>query len=249
MAKTDSNWLSLLNLSDVYERKTRLLPGVLSILPLYPISKVFDVPFLNGVTFTGDASILSAALVVGISHLASAVGNRIQFKLWPEWPHDSPTNRWLHPDNKLISEQQKNRWYHTITDLTGLEIAKVIETGNRDEVRAVINDAVVELRSRFWKAPEAERLQMHNVDYGFARNLAGLRVVWLPLALISSVCCWIKYIMVGDTVQWALVTTIIAIGTVAIARILPSYVQRKADYYAESFFFTVVLLSSRRSHE
>ena len=243
------NWLSWVNLSDVYEGKTRFLPAVLSVLPLYPVAAVLNVPFIKGLKITADATLLYIALAVGASHIASALGNRIQTKIWPDWPHDSPTNCRLHPDNKLISVQQKNRWYHAIKDLTGLDVARVIETGERDEIRAVINDAVVELRSRFWKAPEAERLSLHNVDYGFARNLAGLRLIWLPLAFASFIVCWIRYVMVGDSIIWPLISTIIAIATVVIARILPSYVLRKADYYAESFFFTVVMLSKRRSRE
>ncbi len=243
------NWLSWVNLSDAYEGKTRLLPAVLSVLPLYPVAAVFNVPFIKGFKITADATLLYFALAVGASHIASALGNRIQTKIWPDWPHGSPTNRRLHPDNKVISVQQKNRWYHAIKDLTGLDIAQVIEIGDRNEIRAVINDAVAELRSRFWKAPEAERLRLHNVDYGFARNLAGLRVVWLPLAIASFGGCWIRYVMIDDSILWPLVSTIIAIGTVAIAPILPSYVLRKADYYAESFFFTVVKLSKKRSRE
>ena len=239
------NWLSWINLSDVYEGKTRLLPAVLSVLPLYPVAAVFNVPFIKGFKITADATLFYLALAVGASHIASALGNRIQTKIWPDWPHDSPTNKRLHPDNELISIQQKNRWYHAIKDLTGLDISRAIETGDRNEIRAVINDSVTELRGLFWKAPEADRLRLHNMDYGFARNLAGLRLIWLPLSIASFICCWAKYIMITDSILWPLVSTAIVIGTVAVARILPGYVIRKAEYYAESFFYTVVKLSRK----
>ncbi len=237
------SWLSYVNLSDHYERKARFLPAVLSVLPLLPLSAAFGGPMLEWVKLLGAGVGLVAIVSVAISHIASACGNRLQDKLWPDWPHDAPTNQWLHPDEKSISTQQKQRWYHVIKELLQLDIAEAVDAEDAGELRAVINDAVQGLRSRLWKAPEAERVRLHNVDYGFARNLAGLRSVWLTFALSSLVGCWVAYVWFGGALLWAIVATAIAIGALALAAILPRYVLRKAHYYAESFFATTTALS------
>ena len=237
-------WLHYVNLSDPYERKTRFIPAALSLLPLFPVASAFGVPFLGSAKFLLSGVGLAAILAVLASHLASAFGNRLQERMWPDWPHDAPTNRWLHPDDKSISRQQKQLWYQAIKELLSLDIAQAVETGDDNEVRAVINDAVRELRNRLWKSPVAERVSLHNNDYGFARNFTGFRYVWLSLALVSFVGCWINYGWHNGSIFWAIVSTVIAMGTMVLAFILPNYVRQKANHYAESFFAAVVKLSN-----
>lgn len=98
-----------------------------------------------------------------------------------------------------------------------------------------------------WKTPEAERVQLHNVDYGFARNITGLRPVWMTFTLISLVGCWYAYIWNTGAILWALVSTTIALGALAMAILLPAYVRKRAHYYAESFFGAVVALGASGS--
>lgn len=235
-------WLSYVNLSDTYERKARFLPAVLSLLPLLPVSAAFGAPMMEWMKVLVAGVGLGAILAVALSHIASACGNRIQEKLWPDWPHDAPTNRWLHPDETSVSQQQKQRWYEVIKDMLQLDIAYVIENGDSNELRAVINDAVRGLRNRLWKTPEAERVRLHNIDYGFARNLAGLRPVWLTFAFSSAIGCWAAYIWFDGVILWGVVSTVVAVGALALAAVLPRYVRQKAHYYAESFFAAAVAL-------
>ena len=128
--------------------------------------------------------------------------------------------------------------------LVQIDIQKAVDAAGPDELKATINDAVKALRSKMWKTPEAERVQLHNVDYGFARNLTGLRSVWMTFALISLVGCWYAYIWETGAILWALVSTTIALGALAMAILLPAYVRKRAHYYAESFFGAVAALSA-----
>ena len=240
-------WLHYVNLSDAYERKARFIPAMLSVVPLFPVTSAFGVSFLGPVKFLLSGVGLAAVLAVLASHLASAFGNRLQTRMWPDWPHDAPTNRWLHPDDMSVSRQQKRLWYQAIKELLGLDIAQAVEAGDDNEVRAVINDAVGELRNRLWKSPVAERVRLHNNDYGFARNFTGFRSVWLSLAVVSLVGCWFSYGWYDGPIFWAIVSTAIAIGTLVMAYILPNYVRQKAKHYGESFFAAVVKLSTLKS--
>lgn len=236
-------WLSYVNLSDDYERKARFLPGVLSLLPLLPVSAAFGAPIMEWVKILLAGVGLGAILAVALSHIASAAGNALQESLWPDWPHDAPTNLWLHPGDQSVSAQQKQRWYNAIKNVLGLDIQAAVKAGDAGELRAVINDAVQALRSRLWQSTGAERVRLHNVDYGFARNLTGLRGVWGSLALASLVGCWSAYFWYERSILWAVASTVIACSALVLAILLPRYVRRRAHYYAESFFEAVVTLS------
>src|SRR5690606_10341388 len=131
----------------------------------------------------GGLAIATAAIGI-LSHLSSAAGNRIQSQLYPRWPHDSPTNLRLHPNDKTSSKQQKDKWYAAICRLTGIDIQSVAD--DPEEAERAINDAIVTLRTKVFDGNRlAERLDRYNADYGQVRNFAGLRPVWLLTSFAS----------------------------------------------------------------
>lgn len=245
----DKTWLNYVNLSDDYERRARFLPGVLSLLPLLPLSAVVDLPIQEWIKILLLGVGGGAVIAVAISHLASALGNRIQRQLWPDWPHDSPTNLWLLPQNGTVSKQQKEKWYGAIKRTTGLDIEAVARDGSPDETRAVINDAITALRDRLRKAPEADRLKQHNIDYGFARNLTGLRPIWILFSLASAIGCCSNYIWHEGSLLVCGGCIIIFIAAVILGfAVFPAYVRQKAHYYAEAFYGAVVAIDEPRRH-
>lgn len=239
-----AEWLSYANLSDQYERKARFLPAVLCLLPLLPASAALGGPALEWIKLLLGGVGVGAVGAVGLSHVASAMGNRLQAKLWPRWPYDSPTNCWLHPDGGR-SKQQRVLWYKAVKRLVGIDIEAAIAAG--DDVEASINDATSALRSLFWQRPEAERLRMHNVDFGFARNLTGMRPIWISFLLTSTAACWLAAKLDPGALLWAVSSSIIAVVLVPIGLwVLPRYVRTKATYHAESFFGTLTAID--RAH-
>ena len=235
-------WLNYTNLSDHYDRKARFRPAVLSVLPLLPMTAAMGNPFSEWITLLVGGVGISAVVAVGLSHVISAMGNRLQKKLWPCWPHDSPANRWLHPCEKRTSKQQRKLWYAAIKRMVGIDIGKAIKSG--DEIETTINDAVSTLRNLFWDRLEARRLRMHNVDYGFARNLTGMRSIWVGFILMSTTACWFTFLGTGrDVLLWAILSTFLALMLGLLAFwVLPGYVRSKATYYAESFFGTLTAM-------
>jgi hypothetical protein len=233
------SWLSYANLSDDYERKARFLPALLSVLPLLPASAALGGPLSEWLKLVLGGVGIGAVIAVGLSHASSAMGNRLQQKLWPRWPHDSPTNRWLNPEEERTSRQQRELWYGAAKRLVGIDIAEAVASG--EGVEATINDAVSALRNVFWERPEAGRLRTHNVDYGFARNLTGMRPIWLGFLSASTIACWVTYIWIDtDSLLWAVISTLLMVILVPIASwVMPAYVRTKATYYAESFFGTL----------
>jgi hypothetical protein len=86
---------------------------------------------------------------------------------------------------------------------------------------------------------------VHNEDYGFVRNLTGLRVIWLPAAVASLILTWTVYVASDAPMVWAIAATgIAAIATVCHV-VLPSFVVDRSNRYAESFFGTLSSLDQR----
>jgi len=239
--------LKSLNLGDSYGRKARFLPGVLSIAVLIPLSSAFGGPLIGWISSLFAGAGLSALLGTAVSQFASLAGNRYQRKLWPRWPHDSPTNRWLHPGDTTRSLQQKKIWFAAIKRLTQLDIAAVAKSGDQAEVERVIDDAVSRIRNQLWKKPIAERLDLHNADFGFARNLAGLRLMWLPAATASCAGCWIGSTLCATPRFWSILSSAILALCILIAMSISAFVRQRADRFAESFFAAMLALDESES--
>jgi len=236
------SWLSVVNLSDPYERKARLAPALLCVVMMLPSAIAFGIELGNWISVVATGLGLGAAIALGMSHLASAMGNRFQRKLWPRWPHDSPTNEWLDANDTSRSQQQKAQWYAAVQRLTGLDIAA--DSVNSE---AVINDAVSQLRNQLWKSSVADRLRTHNMDFGFARNFSGMHLIWVPATTLGAIACWIGVYTQRVEIMWAVIATVLAVFAVLISRfILPQYVHRKAEHYADSFFAAVLTMNSER---
>ena len=229
--------LDYLTLMDRYEFKARLLPALLTSFVVAPTVAVLASDTLgwpSGVSIGGG---LGTACAVGLAYAASAAGRYYEKRLWPRWPHDAPTNRWLHPDDDSCSQVQKELWYAAIERLVGLRIPDVIGQGEPGELDRTINDAVRELRSRFRHRNVRGLLTIHNEDYGFARNLAGLNLVcWLPAAGLTAVIAWAAYFIAGTELVWGVIATAALGICLLLLRILPWYVRQRADRYTESFY-------------
>ena len=243
----NKHWLSYANLSDAYERKARFAPALLSVVMLIPAAMAFGIPLWDWVKVVVAGVGVGSAIALGLSHLASAFGNRLQRKLWPRWPYDAPTHVWLHPEDSSRSEQQKKQWYAAVERLTGLQV-KGRKKG--ESVEAVINDAISQLRNRLWKSDVSTRLEIHNADFGFARNFCGLRVVWIPATATAALACWLGVFFVEINMGWAIAATIVAVAAFLLGTfVLPAYVRQKADQYADSFFAAVLSLDSKTSEK
>jgi len=239
--------LNFFSLSDQYERRARFLPGVLTVLVGLPVALAFGIEMMQFLTLLTTGVGIGAVIAVGVSHLTSALGNRIQRKLWPDWPFDAPTHRWLTPDDTSRSQQQKKQWYAAIKSVTGIDIARAAKTGETAEVRRVINDAISAVRSRLWRVEsrETELVRLRNIDYGYARNFTGLKVIWIPAAVASCAGCWVGWLRFDTNLLWAVLGTVILLVLAPVGFfVLPNYVRQKADYYAEAFFAALERLNA-----
>lgn len=235
--------LNLLKLTDHYERKARLLPALLSCLVVVPVGAALSSStfgWFYSLSLGGGIAVVGA---VALAYTASAAGRHFERKLWPDWPHDAPTNRWLHPDDTHCSQEQKKLWYEAVKEVVGLDIGQAVTREDQENLERIINDAVRALRHQFRITELDGLLSTHNEDYGFARNLAGLRVFWLPASVMSTAGVWLVYFTMDTAFTWAVIGSIAQFICLCMLFILPKYVRQRADRYAESFFGTLTSVS------
>ncbi len=230
-------WLSVIALMTKYDLAVRLVPALSSFLPLLPLTFALG-GILDewGVVLGGTTGVFALGGFV-LKNLASAMGNRLQRKFWHDWPFDSPTNILLMPDNPDVSPQQRTLWYEQIKRVSEIDIQDAVVHGDQAIIRATVNDAVVSLRNQFRRGPARARHDQESIHYGSARNLTGMRPVWLGLSLISCAGSWGSYIWGASDLLWAIVASVVPVPLFLIAFvILPSYVRTRAQYYCEIFF-------------
>ena len=240
--KLNLTWLTLL---DRYERKARLLPALLSCWVCVPGVVSLSSTILGWIPSLPVGGVFAAMGAVGLAYCASVAGRLYECKLWPRWPDDFPTHRWLHPDDNSCSQQQKQLWYAAVKQLVGLDIAQAATQGDKENIDWVITDAVRELRHQFRLTKVSGLLATHNEDYGFARNLAGLSLFWFPASCISILVAWAVYFATGDGLIWGIVASFVLLLALSLLCILPGYVRQRAERYADSFFGTLTALSQQ----
>jgi hypothetical protein len=231
------------SLTDRYERKARLLPGLLLAAgPALTAGAVLQ-SFAAWYT-TASASIGIEFLVAIIAgHFARARGRRIEDGLWTSWG-GAPTVRWLRPWDQTCSDQQKSKWRGAIKRLTGLTVpASIPQGGSQDDVDRHIADATRQLRYTLRGKPEAAMVATHNEDYGFARNLCAIRWHWIVLSLACLLGCGVALALGMRPYLGLGIAGGFSIASVFIAIELPDYVRRCADRYSESLFATAILVS------
>jgi hypothetical protein len=241
-------FLQFISLSDRYERKARLLPGLL--LAAVPALTAGAVLHEFATWYVAASSTLGveflAAFVLG--HLARARGRRLEDVLWNSWG-GSPTLRWIRPWDDTCSDQQKSKWRAAIKKLTGLTLpAAVPEGGSQADVDRVNTDAIRQLRYVLRGNPAAAMVATHNEEYGFARNLCALRWHWVAICLACLGAVSVSFAFGLTPFVGLAIAGASSMAAILVARELPDYVRRCADRYAESLFATAVMVSQGVNH-
>jgi hypothetical protein len=231
--------LQLLNLTDRYERKARLLPALIVALPLAIAAGTAGALTADWYSALGFGALIGGVVGVGLAHLARIPGTRLETKLCRKWG-GLPTRRWLRPSDTTCSDEQKSRWRGAIRTLTGLTLPATSGTKSEADIDRLIDDAVRQLRHRLRDDPAASFVRTHNEDYGFARNLTGLRWVWLLFSVAgAAVCGFSAYSGHVQPVALAASGILVLIAATS-AFTLPGYVRHCADRYAEALLAAAI---------
>lgn len=170
---------------DPYDRKARLTPGLLVVLPLLvPLVCVYGTrnPVLAGVValFSGCGAMFALA------NITREQGKRIEEKLIKEWGGMPTTIALRHCDKVVLDSVSKARYHSLIEDKLGIKMPTVQEESSNPEGA---DDAYVGATKLLRERTRSNKqlLFKENISYGFHRNMLGMKPAGIVVSLAGIV--------------------------------------------------------------
>ena len=238
--------------ADPYTFRARIQPALASILPLgfvmfalLPDSPIF-VTALFGILGTAGGTALG-------SHWSRDPGRKKQQdQLWTRWGGPPATRRLRHrqtpddePNDPELREQVETWYGHPLP-------TQEEETANPEEADKRYDQAVNALIQATYDTARFPLVYAENINYGFRRNLWGLKPIGLPLAIGTCIVSWLMLIATIWGRPWpdpiwgilanpdsaATIRLIVTIANTAMVAVWvlyvkPSWVKPMADAYAK----------------
>lgn len=169
---------------DEYERRARLVPGLLAIFPLAILLTVLSLRQLSVVSYVLSTVVLIGAPVV-IADVVRHHGRRAEKDLWATWG-GPPTTEWLRLSAPAVNAVQRDLWRKSVAEASGIDLlSRQAERGNPSRADQTIEAAVGRVRDRTRDTQRFNLLFCENRNYGFARNLFGFRIIGRAISLAA----------------------------------------------------------------
>ncbi|HHT2833404.1 hypothetical protein [Klebsiella aerogenes] len=171
-------------IKDPYERKARLIPGLLVALPLIiPLVAVYGAknPILTCVV----GLLSSCGAVFALANISRGMGKSLEAKLVSRWG-GMPTTIALRHRDTFFDFVTKKRIHKKITQKTGIEMpSEEEESLNPSRADEIYIGATRLLREM--TRDNREMLFQENVVYGFHRNMTAMRWVGLVSSFLGFI--------------------------------------------------------------
>lgn len=174
-----------MKLTDTYTLQARFLPVVIVVLPVVAV--------LGGAVFSGHRPQIAAGTALTVfsviaSQLGRDRGRRLEPELWRSWG-GSPTLQRMRFRSERPS-QLTDRLHARIAVLLGDSLPS--ETDEREDPEAAdarYNDAVARVRGLTRDRSQFALLLSENTNYGFRRNVLGLKLTGIMVDVLSLAGC------------------------------------------------------------
>lgn len=170
---------------DAYDIRSRYQPGLLAVAPVAVAVIGFG---LNEAAWV--AALAGLALAVGLPFFVAGVvrsaGLRTQKRLYRSW-NGSSTQRLLRHSGREASAADRFRWHTSLSRLTGLALPtpeqELNDPGGADDTY----DSVTAVAREATRGDAFPLVAAENQNYGYWRNMVGLRPVGLTLSIAGAV--------------------------------------------------------------
>ncbi|MFG3384233.1 hypothetical protein [Streptomyces sp. NPDC047999] len=167
---------------DEYERRARLVPGLLAIFPLAILLSIMSLRQLPTVSYAMGAVVLIGT-PVAIADIVRQRGRKAEKALWDSWG-GPPTTVWLRLREPSENEVQRDLWRKAVAEVSRVELLSLrAERANPSRADQAITTAVGRLRDRTRDTERFKLLFNENRSYGFTRNLYGVRWIGRCISL------------------------------------------------------------------
>lgn len=234
---------------DAYTLQTRVAVALLATAPALALGIVI-LPTLPG------AQKLWSLLAVGVTSYAANVarrwGNRVQPSLWEGWGGAPTTQRLRFRGADSPSEVGRR---HALCDkvLDGCQLpSRLEEEADPEAADAEYRAAMGRVINLVREAPEFRLLEKENRNYGFARNLLGIRWIGVGCAVVVLAAClgFVAWQMRGGqelSAAWlvAFPGMVAVLSLLAWTQVGSEFVRRPAEAYADRVVEALDDLASR----
>lgn len=241
---------------DRYERRARLAPGLLALLPVAFTAIAVGLRDLP----VGSALIGLLVSVGGPIVLATVVrdrGLKCQESLYCEWD-GAPTTQLLRVREAVTADPDRDRRRQLLSEVTGLALPEL-----GDEERSQVDAdqryeaAVQELRTRTRDSEDFPLVFAENMNFGFLRNARGVRSLGIAIAAVCAVgsgaASW--YALAQSDAPFSAMDTLASAGLAVVWAFgwfrLPTkaQVRRAGERYASELFAALPVLRSPNSSQ
>jgi hypothetical protein len=230
--------LILKKFTDPYERKARLYPALLAGLPVI----VFIALYTEWLTFDVENALYIAVATAGLFWLTGKtrdLGKAVENRLVAKW-EGMPSVTLLRHRDSVLDRYTTQRYHKAAAALADVSLPDPIEEANdptdADERYRAVTTALL---SKTRNTSEFSLLFKENINYGFWRNLRGLKLIACALAAALVACgLWLDraYVMnlqspVGNQLTLIVAGLMMLFGW--ITTVTDAAVHRAAQNYAQ----------------
>ncbi|MFJ9180875.1 hypothetical protein [Streptomyces sp. NPDC102360] len=239
---------------DDYERRARLSPALLALLPINFALAVLGLSKAPVVVSVLTALSLAGGPIV-LAELVRHQGRKVQETLWTSWG-GPPTVQKLRLRQEEQNSLQRETWRQAVSSVAGIELYSARrERANKAKADEVIEVAVGQIRSLTRGEARFPLVRAENRSYGFHRNLYGIRWVGRTTALLVVLGVLAYMLWLANVDHQPVLTIVNALalfttaGCLVIWSVLPSSERTKsaAERYAYELLQAAVVLDSERS--
>jgi len=175
---------------NTYNLKARVYPVVLSLIPIIIIGVVYSLKLQSYYQILASFGV-TTALYFLFSQLGRDNGKAIEKEMWEKWG-GVPSTQVLRYSDETIDKHSKERYHKKLKTLTGIgvNINEAYETASPNEADKIYKSWSKYLISKSRDTKKYNLLFQENVNYGFRRNLFGLKkfsIITIILLMLGSI--------------------------------------------------------------
>jgi hypothetical protein len=217
---------------DEYEIRARISPALIVSIPalcvVYAVAPSTHSPFKTA----GIGTLLEVAVLYLLGRIARDRGYKQQNRLFDQWG-GPPTTRILRHNNTLIDAVTKERLKITLQTICGLTFPTEDEERNNPARADTLYGSAIKALLEQRRDKKYRLIFNENCNYGFARNLYGVRWLGATVAGLCLAVAGIAFYLQGFSSQWAISAGISAAVLLILAiYVSADFVKRSAEAYA-----------------
>lgn len=176
--------INLEKITGSYEMRARLYPSLLCLLPII-IGIFLSFPSLYK-TLSGFVALAAAfGMLQLFAHLARDRGKRLERKLFEKWGGMPSVIIFRYSDSS-VPTPAKRRYHQIISSKSGINApTQEFETASPGEADAIYQSWSDYLRAKTRDTTKFPMIFQENINYGFRRNLLGLKWFCISSGVVS----------------------------------------------------------------